>query len=231
MYQSNPITILINKSIPMEVFRLSSQSSIIQTNTNLNLNQYSTSTSIVSTNTHQLINIPPCLLVLTTAAESALINSTILSSPSLTWQKLADAHAASSGDAEVFYAVHSGGDVSVTNIWNRANTVCSSVLYVFTGASIPTNFVVATTQSQPSVTINTTKTNSVLIAVSSDWNAASGTITYRNTPVIQTLTHSVIPKYQSAHWYKQTTNITSYIMGETSPSGQAAGTIVVEISR
>ncbi len=187
----------------------------------------------VNTTISKLTNIPPnSLIVATVANESTQLNNNFNSSPSLNWVKRADANAASSGDAEIWTANYDlGGNLTITNKWGTNNTLyCSTVYYVITGADTNlSNFKIATGQNLPSVSITTTKTNSLILAVSSDWAGVIGPITYLAQPTFKTLTHSVTNRYQATHWYKNSTNLSTYIMGESAPTGQKAGTIVLEV--
>ena len=78
--------------------------------------------------------------------------------------------------------------------------------------------------------MTTTRANSILICVTSDWNAASGSTTYRRT-VTQTLKDDQrgIGAYEGWHYYEIVTTATAYTEGLTAPTGQASGTSVLEI--
>jgi hypothetical protein len=77
--------------------------------------------------------------------------------------------------------------------------------------------------------LTTTKSNSIIFCVSSDWIGKAGTITYLNQPIVETLRHGIQNKYQAAHWYKHATNIATYNLGQSAPTGQSSGFILLEI--
>lgn len=224
-------------SLPMAFFRLRLPITTPPPVTNpppvlpLVLSKVSTNTSATVNNVHNLTSVPSnSFLVVTVSAESALRTNTTTSVPPLNWTRVVKAVAASSGDAELWTATYTnGGNLTITSTWTGANMNCSSVAYVFQNAASNKNYLSAVAQSTPTVTLSTTKTNSYLICVSSDWNAIAGAITYRGTPVTPVLVHYVATKYQTAHWYKYSTNMATYTLGESSPTGQKAGTIVYEV--
>jgi hypothetical protein len=188
------------------------------------------SKSNVSATIHSLSNVPAgALLVLSASAGSSQSNDSIISSPSLTWTKRADASASVSGDAEIWTAVFTaGGNITVTSNW--LNQPQSSTCYVIMnqestlgGASATNN-----AQSAPSVGITTTRANSLIIAVTSDWNAKNGSKAYRLTPV--ETNYSFYPGGATFyHYYQQATTATSYTMGLSTPTGQSGGTALYEI--
>lgn len=197
--------------------------------TNVSVYAYDNQTDYSAT-VHSLTGVPAgALLVVTTTAGSAQSNATITSSPSLTWTKSAEATASGSGDAEIYTAVYSGGgSITITSDWG--NQAQQSVAYVIVNqeSSLGGNTASATGQGTPALSITTTRANSLLIAVSSDWNAVNSAKSY--------LLSATETGYWYAtgagtfyHYYKPATTTTSYTMGLSIPSGQSAGTAVIEI--
>lgn len=184
-------------------------------------------------NTHSLTNVPPgALLVLTTSHGTHLANATITSSPSLTWTKRADASEDESGDAEIYTAVFSaGGSISVTSTWTGFSYLQSSTCYViinqessFGGASA-----IGEGQAAPNVSITTTRAKSLLIGVSSDWNAINGSSrTYRNSATETNYSYG-LGDMAGYHYYYLAPTVTSYTTGLSAPTGQSAGTCILEI--
>lgn len=184
-----------------------------------------------SQNVYNITNVPAgALLVLTTACETDTNNSTIKSFPTLPWTKV-DAHSPKSGDAELWTAVYTnGGSIKITNAWS-ANKLMSTVVYVIQGqeSTLGGNKTVAVNMQLPQAIITTTKTNSIIIGVKSDWNGVAGTQTFVGTPVNQTQTDLTTSKYQALHWYKTTTAVTTTTQGVSSPSGENASIILYEV--
>jgi chitodextrinase len=181
----------------------------------------------VATLTHTVIAPAGSIIVVSNAAEGSGRNSTITGN-TLTWTKRADAQAASSGDAEIYTApVSVSGTYTVTAGWG-ITTFNTSVAYVVTGAEGVGAIVTANTQAAPLVNITTTKANSLLIGVSSDYNARSGTSRQYRDGAIERL-------YQKAaggtgyHYSKQATSVKQYTEGITNPSNMSAGTCFIEI--
>jgi hypothetical protein len=85
-------------------------------------------------------------------------------------------------------------------------------------------------QSLPSLSITTTKSNSLLIAAISDWNAITApSRVYVNQPVTEAFFEFVAGGYCAYHFRKQTTTAGVYTLGLTQPSGQASGVVILEI--
>jgi hypothetical protein len=198
-----------------------------------NVNNDNASNSLTNT----LTGVPAgSLLVITFASAQSstdAANGAVSSSPSLTWTKRVQSKAASSGNTEIWTATFSaGGSITTTSTYSGAGVGVSAVLYSIGSAeaSVGGNFNSAVSQPQPSVAVTTTRANSILICVTSDWNAASGSTTYRRT-VTQTLKDDqrVPGLYQGWHYYEVVTTTTAYTEGLTSPTGESAGTSVLEI--
>lgn len=182
--------------------------------------------------THTLTNVPAgALLVVTTAAESSTANSTISSNPVLTWAKKADATAANSGDAEIYTATFvAGGSITINPSWG-ADDHMSSVCYTIINQEpvLGGNVVTAVAQATPVATINTTRTNSLIVGVSSDFAGRDGAgRTYSGSPV-ETKYQYDVSEGTYYHYYKQATAVTGYALGLTSPLSQEAGMALLEI--
>ena len=204
---------------------------LVVTNSPLAVNAFVGVKGITSTTNTLSGTTSNTLFILTTACETALQNSTVTSIPALTWNKIADANGTSSGDAEMWAATTTtNGKISVITTWGSGKVV-SSVLYAITGqeTTLFKNDVITLKQSLPTATLTTTKTNSIIIGVKSDWNGVSGTQTFVGTPIVQTLTDLIASKYQANHWYKTNSAIVTTTQGNSAPSGQSASTILYEI--
>jgi hypothetical protein len=185
---------------------------------------------------HALTSVPAgALLVVTTAAGSAQTNCTVTSSPSLTWSRRIEASAASSGDAEIFTAVFTaGGSISVTSNWG--NQQQASVCHVVTGqeSTLAGTTGSGTSQEFPSVAVTTTRANSILFCVTSDWNGNSGsTRTYRSSAV-EKFYYFSSNNVTAYHYTLAAATAQAYTMGLTAPSMQktsvnGGGTAVLEI--
>jgi hypothetical protein len=182
--------------------------------------------------THNLTNVPAgALLVLTTSAGSSQTNNIgISSTPSLTWTKRVDASGSSSGDAEIYTAVYTaGGSIGVSSNWG--NQAQSSVCYTIINqeSSLGGATALGVSGTAPNVSITTTRANSIILAVTSDWNAVDGNVhTYRNSP-IETQYFFSLGNVTSYYYYKLAPTATSYSMGLTVPSTQSSGTALIEI--
>ncbi len=184
-------------------------------------------------NTHSLTNVPPgALLVLTTSHGTHLENATITSSPSLTWTKRAEASEDESGDAEIYTAVFStGGNISVTSTWVGFSYLQSSTCYVIINqeSSLGGATGIGEGQAAPNVSVTTTRAKSLLIGVSSDWNAINGSSrTYRNSATETNYSYG-LGDMTGYHYYYLAPTITSYTTGLSAPTGQSAGTCIIEI--
>ncbi|MFT3676805.1 MAG: hypothetical protein QM781_13005 [Chitinophagaceae bacterium] len=184
-------------------------------------------------NTHSLTNVPPgALLVLTTSHGTHLENATITSSPSLTWTRRAEASEDESGDAEIYTAVFTtGGNISVTSTWVGFSYLQSSTCYVILNqeGSLGGATAIGEGQAAPNVSITTTRAKSLLIGVSSDWNAINGSSrTYRNSATETNYSYG-LGDMTGYHYYYLAPTISSYTTGLSAPTGQSAGTCIIEI--
>lgn len=179
-----------------------------------------------NTLTHSLTNVPAgALLVITTTSQDAQTNAIVGSVPSLTWTKRADATSPSSPSAEIYTAVYSaGGTIGITVNWG-AGRVQTSVVYTIIGqeATLGGNSATATVQPVAGISIDTTKTNSLLICVSSNWNAPTLPLTYRGTPT-QIMAFRDPANGTFPHYYYRQPAVANYTVGYTAPSDEDNGT-------
>lgn len=182
--------------------------------------------------THSLTNVPSgAFIVLTVMSEDETGDASISSIPILTWTKRNDAQATHSGNAEVWTATFTaGGNISITSNYG-AGSDQSSVAWVITGqeSSFGGTTAVATAQSAPSRTITTTRANSILLCVSSDWNAVDGASRAYRDNATEVLYYFSSGGGTGYHYYKLAPTVTTYTEGLTAPTGQSAGTIIIEI--
>ncbi len=194
--------------------------------------------------THVMTGIPAgALLVLTTQNQYDGVTAgeqdcNVTSGGNLTWTRRVDAGSTShGGSAEIWTAPIpaggvTGGTVTVLSRWGTARAQ-SSVCYVVTGqggfAALPVAANTANNQSAPSVSITTTRANSLLFGVTSDYNHIDGsTRTYLDTATERLYFNQ--PGVTTAyHFTAPAATIGSYTEGLTAPTGQSAGTAVMEV--
>lgn len=145
----------------------------------------------------------------------------------LNWTKTGDAQLSNSGDAEVFTSsVATAGTYTITTTFGTGWQ--SSVVLVYTGVSGIGAKVIATGQSAPSVNITTTKTNSLLLGITSDFNALNG-----SSAVYRDAAKAIVAPLRGAgtnYYYSKTAaTVKQYTEGISSPTGQASGTIFIEL--
>ncbi|MEP7375512.1 MAG: Ig-like domain-containing protein [Chitinophagaceae bacterium] len=180
---------------------------------------------------HSLTGVPAgALLVLATTADAVVSDCSVSSSPALTWTKRADAGAASSDNAEIWTALYSaGGSITVTSNWGGEESqasVCYVVLNaeaVLAGASA-----VATLQAAPSVTITTTRDNSIIFGCTADWKAINGATRTLRDAATERL-YFKDGNYTTYYYTKAATSIAAYTEGVSLPTGQQASTALLEI--
>lgn len=180
------------------------------------------------------------LMVLSCASadDAASATDVNITGTTLTWTKRAETvtdGVHSYGTTEIWTApCPAGGTVSPTCTWQGGTTnASSSVLYAVTGQEAVLGGANnnGLNQSAPSVALTTTRANSVIFCVSSDWAARdpSGRV-YRDVPITETLLHNLSTTiYVGYHYYKTTTSIATYTEGLSSPSTMQAGSAVYEI--
>ena len=184
-----------------------------------------------SATVHALTAVPAgALLVLATTADAIVSNCAVSSSPALTWTKRVDAGAASSDNAEIWTAVYAaGGTISVTSNWGGDNSQ-SSVCYIVLNAEATLGGAsnTAVLQSAPSVTITTTRANSIIFGCTADWKAINGaTRTLRDAATERFYFKD--GNFTTYHYTKAATAIAAYTEGVSFPTGQQASTALLEI--
>lgn len=176
------------------------------------------------------------LLVASTANEDSNTANLTVTGGGLTWTKRADGQAIGSGNAEIWTAVFTaGGSITVTGLSASGVRSSLAVYSISNHDSMAAGFDsdTATGQTQPSVTSTTTREDSLMICISSDFSATSGTPTYRTPPThTQVHEHFETGRYHAYHYYGQATTTGGYTMGLTAPThGTAVATAVLEIRK
>jgi hypothetical protein len=190
-----------------------------------------TKTSGSGQTTHSLTGVPAgALLVLSTTADAVPMDCAVSSTPALTWTKRADAGASQSDNAEIWTAVYTaGGSITVRSNWGGDHSQ-ASVCYVVLNAEPVLGGASATgvSQSAPSVTITTTRENSIVFGCSADFNVRNGaTRTLRDGATDRLYYRD--GNYTTYHYTKAAATIAAYTLGVSSPTGQSASTSLLEI--
>lgn len=202
--------------------------------------QFTSNTAISNSNitTPSILAAAGALMVLSCAAadDASLATDVNITGTTLTWTKRIEVLTDGVnhfGMTEIWTApCPAGGTISPTCTWQGGTTnASSSVLYAVTGQettpSGASNSQV--NQTAPSVGVTTTRANSVLFCVSSDWGAIAGAVTYRDGAT-QVLDHNLSPTtYRAYHYYKLATAIALYTEGISSPSTMQSSTCVYEV--
>jgi glucose/arabinose dehydrogenase len=179
---------------------------------------------------HSLTGVPAgALLVLTTTSDAVVSNCTVTSSPSLTWTKRVDAGATNSDNAEIWTAVYiAGGSITVTSNWGPVSQ--ASVCYVVLNAEPTLNgaFGTATLQTAPSVTVTTTRENSIIFGCTADWRNINGATRTLRDAAIERL-YFRDGHYATYHYTKAAATVGAYTEGVSAPTGQQASTALLEI--
>jgi hypothetical protein len=180
---------------------------------------------------HSLTGVPAgALLVLATTADAFPSDCSVSSSPSLTWTKRSDAGATSSDNAEIWTAVYTaGGSITVTSNWGAENSQ-ASVCYVVlnTESTLGGASATAVLQSAPSVTITTTRDNSIIFGCTADFNARNGATRTLRDGATERL-YFKDGNYTTYHYTKGATTIAAYTEGVSLPTGQQSSTALLEI--
>ena len=180
---------------------------------------------------HPLTGVPAgALLVLATTADAVVSNCIVTSTPALPWTKRVDAGAVNSDNAEIWTAVFpAGGSISVTSNWGAENSQ-ASVCYVVLNAE-PTlggTFGTAVLQPSPSVTVATTRENSIIFGCTADWKSINGATRTLRDAATERL-YFKDGNYTTYHYTKAAASIGSYTEGISFPAGQQASTALLEI--
>jgi len=180
---------------------------------------------------HSLTGVPAgALLVLATTADAVPMDCIVTSAPSLTWTKRSDAGAAASDNAEIWTAVYTaGGSITITSNWGQDHSQ-ASVCYVVLNAESTLGGASATavSQSAPSVTITTTRENSIVFGCSADFNTRNGATRTLRDGATERLYYRD-GNYTTYHYTKATATISAYTLGVSVPTGQSASTALLEI--
>lgn len=181
--------------------------------------------------THNLVGVPAgALLVLTRQAETSNQNGTVTSTPTLTWIKKVDAQATNSGDAEIYTATFTaGGSINIISTLStfKQSSVCYVIINaepVLAGATFLNN-----SQTAPTAVITSTRTNSLIIGVTSDWQAVNGDSRIYRNAITETNYFFSTNATTGYHYYFPAATITSYTTGVSFPSTQSSGTCLLEI--
>jgi len=188
------------------------------------------SKSGLTATTHSLTGVPAgALLVLATTSDAVPSNCTVSSNPSLTWTKQVDAGATSSDNAEIWTAVYSaGGSISVTSNWGAYSQ--ASVCYVILNAESTLGGAsgTAVSQSAPSVTITTTRANSIIFGCTADFNKINGATRTLRDAATERLYYRD-GNYTTYFYTKEAAAVAAYTEGVSLPTGQQASTALLEI--
>ena len=194
------------------------------------IQSFDTKTGVGAT-VHSLAGVPAgALLVLSTTADALVSDCIVSSVPSLTWTKRVDAGAAQSDNAEIWTAVYTaGGAITVTSNWGAENSE-TSVCYVVLNAEpiLAGAFGTGVLQTAPSVTVNTTRENSILFGCTADWKAINGATRTLRDAATERL-YFKDGHYTTYHYTKAATIIAAYTEGVSIPSNQQASTAILEI--
>lgn len=193
--------------------------------------------SPTTTATASLTGVPAgALLVVCVANNSNTVDDCTVTGGSLTWTRRANAGLASGNNAEIHTAVFAaGGSITITPSWSGGLGGRMVTAFAVTGqeASLGGNAAIETGATTPSVTISTTRANSILFCITSDWNGQDGSSRTFRTPAGSSLTDQYYyhPNGDSSYYvyFYQCTTIQSYTVGMTAPGVQKAVTAVYEI--
>lgn len=172
------------------------------------------------------------LIVITTAAETDTRNATITSNRGILFTKRGDASAYHSGDAEIYTATANfSGSITITSNWGTWWQ--GSVVYVISGqeATPAGARVIKTNQASAQGSLITTKANSLLICVSSDWSSQDGAArVYRDAVTEQAYQYLNAKTGTFYHYSIAAPVIKAYTEGLRTPvSTNGFSTIVYEI--
>ena len=215
---------------PMATSYSSSFTTGVVTTPPITIQSFDTKTGTQAT-VHSLTGVPAgALLVLTTTVDAVPSDCNVSSSPALTWTKRVDAGAANSDNAEIWTAVYSaGGAITVTSNWGGDNSQ-ASICYVVLNAEATLSgaFGTATLQSAPSVTITTTRENSIIFGCTADWKAINGATRTLRDAATERL-YFKDGNVTTYHYTKTAPVIAAYTEGVSLPTGQQASTALLEI--
>jgi len=194
-----------------------------------------TDTKVSTVAVANLTNVPDgALLVMTTCiTHTGPTNCTVTSAPSLVWTKQADAGGAAGDNCEIHTAVFTGGGkIDITSTWAAGNDhalVCYAVLNA--EAALGGANGTQTGTSAPSVDVTTTRINSILFAITVDWNGVDGASRTLRDTATETLYYHPNGGITVYAYYKQCTTPILHTVGVSAPTGQVAATAVLEIRK
>ena len=196
-----------------------------------------TGTGTTSAECSMSINSGETLVVSAAAETQTPANVSISSSPTLTWTQAAVNSANLGGSTKIWTAEASITGTLTATVAATGSGASSCVLYAIAGSETTLGGASATNgsdiQASPSVSITTTRADSLIFAVTSDWNAITGTETYRTPPThTERLDDYTNPsQYRGYHYTAPATTAGSYTIGMTAPTGQGSNTAVIEIRK
>lgn len=170
------------------------------------------------------------LVVVTGVNSNTAVDCSVSSSPSLTWTKRVDAGGVNTDDAEIWTAPFAaGGSVTVTTSWGQNEYF--SVVYAIINNEIVLGGAsgTETLASAPSVTVVTTRANSLLFGVTADWNGVDGASRTLRDAATESNYYHPNGGFTGYAYYKQATAIASHTLGLSAPTGEIAATAVLEI--
>lgn len=189
----------------------------------------SSSKSGTGTLTHTVIAPSGSVIVILTGFSGSGQNCTIGGSASLSWSKNADAQGSNSGDAEIYTSsVSTAGTYTITTAFTGGPQ--SSQVLVVTGCEGVGAKAVAIAQAVPSVSITTTKSNSLLLMISADFNGRDGSARVYRDGATNIMYFRAGDKSGTTYTYsKAAATIRQYTEGLSAPSAMAAGTAIIEL--
>jgi len=159
----------------------------------------------------------------------------ITSTPSLTWKAAyANGNVVQAGNSAIFYATGTTGNTITITGTTTASIQASMSVIEFKNYDTTTTGATANAGAfkvdTPSVNITTTKANSIVVGVISDWTPATGTVTYRRSVTEIARDTRNLVNYIGYHFYDTTiTTATTYTEGLSSPTGQQSTCLLFEI--
>lgn len=177
------------------------------------------------------------VLVLLCANELATVRNGVLAdNHSMVWTLQARAQHSSSGDCEIWTApVGFTGSVSITNTFGLTTGDTkygrSQCIFEISGQETTQSGAAGTNTAQatPLVNLTTTRANSLILGVVSDFAAKAPPCTYRAGNIQAKQHDNTTSVYRADYFYLQPTTATSYACGETAPAAQQSGICVYEI--
>lgn len=158
-------------------------------------------------------------------------DASITSTPTLSWNKIVDNQGVSTGNNQIWEADYpDGGALTVNAAWGSERIAL--VVLVEEGTETTPGGATASNanQSAPSLNITTTRANSLVIGIVTDW-AADGdgtTMAYRNSPVVASEAW-FLSSFGNYVFFKIVEAVGTETFGMTLPSSQDSGVSLYEI--